>query len=90
MISRKDSLRMLTEEYCNNIIQQKINAYKAELKEKQRKFYLEKAEKLAFIMKEEKECGLTPTVTEEEIENVRQKAELLNKSEQTDSSEINE
>ncbi|XP_029051503.2 28S ribosomal protein S15, mitochondrial [Osmia bicornis bicornis] len=91
MISRKDSLRMLTEEYCNNIIQGKIDAYKVELKEKQKKFYLEKAEKLTFIMKEEKECGLTPTVTEEEIEDARQKVELLNKSEQTDSSsDINE
>lgn len=77
-VSRKQSLQKVTEEYCDEIKKKKFDAFKAELKEEQKKFYVEKAEKLAFILKEEIECGLKPTVTEEEIENCRKKAELLN------------
>ncbi|KOC69202.1 28S ribosomal protein S15, mitochondrial [Habropoda laboriosa] len=77
MVSRKDSLRKVTQNYCDNIIEKKLNEYKTELKEQQKLFYLEKAEKLEFILKEEEECGMTPTVTEEEIQTARKKAQEL-------------
>ncbi|CAK9805638.1 28S ribosomal protein S15, mitochondrial [Anthophora plagiata] len=77
MVSRKESLRRITQNYCDDIIQKKLKLYKAELKEQQKAFYLEKAEKLEFILKEEKECGITPTVTEEDIEAARKKAQEL-------------
>ncbi|XP_003701184.1 28S ribosomal protein S15, mitochondrial [Megachile rotundata] len=86
-VTRKTSLRKVTEEFCNDIIQKKIDAFKVELKEEQKKFYVEKAEKLAFILKEEIECGLKPTVTEEQIEDCRKKAELLNKAEESHDNE---
>ncbi|XP_043260440.1 28S ribosomal protein S15, mitochondrial [Colletes gigas] len=76
-VSRKESLRILTQQHCDNIIQTKLNAYKDELNKQKKDFYLEKAEKLAFILKEEKECGLEPSVTEEEIEALRKKVEEL-------------
>ncbi|XP_053995500.1 28S ribosomal protein S15, mitochondrial [Hylaeus anthracinus] len=76
-VSRKDSLRILTQQHCDNIVQSKLNAYKKELKAQQKNFYREKAEKLAFILKEEKRWGLKPSVTEEDIEAARKKAEEL-------------
>lgn len=79
MISRKDSLRILTQQRCDDIINGKLNAYKAELQEQQKVFYREKAEKLEYILKEELEYGLEPTVTNEEIEAARKKAEELSK-----------
>ncbi|KZC04484.1 PREDICTED: 28S ribosomal protein S15, mitochondrial [Dufourea novaeangliae] len=75
MVSRRESITRLTEEYCNNIIQNKRNAYQDELKVQKKEFYREKAELLEFILKEESECGVTPTVTEEEIEATRKLAE---------------
>lgn len=78
MVSRKDSIRRLTQVYCDNIVQKKLDAYRMELREEQKIFYAEKAEKLAYILETEKECGVTPTVTEEDIEATRKKlAELL-------------
>ncbi|XP_076638587.1 28S ribosomal protein S15, mitochondrial [Colletes latitarsis] len=76
-VSRKESMRRLTQEHCDNIIQTKLNAYRDELNKQKKDFYLKKAEKLAFILKEEKECGLEPSVTEEEIEALRKKVEEL-------------
>ncbi|XP_031841078.1 28S ribosomal protein S15, mitochondrial [Nomia melanderi] len=76
-VSRKDSIRLLTQEYCDKLVQDKLNAYKAELKAKQKEFYREKAEKLAFILKEERECGVEPSVTEENIQIAKRKAEEL-------------
>ncbi|XP_033332558.2 28S ribosomal protein S15, mitochondrial [Megalopta genalis] len=77
MVAKKESIRRLTQEYCDKIIQNKIDAYKAQLREQKKNFYREKAEKLAFILKEETECGVNPSVTEEEIEAARKKADEL-------------
>lgn len=80
-VSRKDCIRKLTQIHCDEIIQKRLDAYKAELQGQQRQFYAEKAEKLASIMRDEKEYGLPPTVTEEQVEAARKKAEeLLNEN----------
>ncbi|KAG5310676.1 RT15 protein, partial [Acromyrmex insinuator] len=73
-ITRKDSLRRLTEKYCNELVQEKLDIYKKELKKLQKDFYIEKAEKLAFIREEEIACGLQPSVSEEDIADAKQKA----------------
>lgn len=73
-ITRKESLTRLTEKYCDKLVQDKLNAYKKELKEAQVRFYIEKAEKLAFIRKEELACGLQPSVSEEDIAIAKEKA----------------
>ncbi|XP_066586086.1 small ribosomal subunit protein uS15m [Prorops nasuta] len=78
--TRKDSLRKLVKEHCDNLINSKLNAYKEELKCQQEMFYKEKAEKLAFIRAEEIACGVTPTVNEEDIEEARKKFEELTSS----------
>ncbi|XP_078042887.1 28S ribosomal protein S15, mitochondrial [Augochlora pura] len=77
MVPRKESIRRLTQEYCDKIIKSKMDAYKADFKAQQKLFYQEKAEKLAFILKEEIENGVKPSVTEKEIEAARKKAEEL-------------
>ncbi|XP_018315855.1 28S ribosomal protein S15, mitochondrial [Mycetomoellerius zeteki] len=73
-ITRKDSLRRLTEKHCNELVQEKLDIYKKELKKLQKDFYMEKAEKLAFIREEEIACGLQPSVSEEDIAYAKQKA----------------
>lgn len=79
-VTRKESIRKLAAMHCKKIKQERLDSYKAELKAKQKNFYLEKAKKLAFIREEEIACGLTPTVNEEDIENARKTSEALNRS----------
>ncbi|XP_032685065.1 28S ribosomal protein S15, mitochondrial [Odontomachus brunneus] len=73
-ITKKESLTRLTEKYCDKIVQEKLDSYKAELKAQQKDFFAEKAEKLAFIREEEIACGLKPTISEEDIARAKQKA----------------
>lgn len=73
-ITRKDSLRRLTEKHCDKLLREKLDVYKRELKELQKDFYTEKVEKLAFIREEELACGLQPSVSEENIDEAKQKA----------------
>lgn len=73
-ITRKDSLRRLTEKHCDKLVQEKLHVYKTELKKLQKDFYIEKAEKLAFIREEELACGLQPSISEEDIACAKQKA----------------
>ncbi|RLU18062.1 hypothetical protein DMN91_010305 [Ooceraea biroi] len=61
--------------HCNRIVQAKLDAYKEELKGLQKDFYAQKVEKLMFIRSEELACGLKPSVTEDDIERAKQKAE---------------
>lgn len=77
MPSRKESLKIITQEHCDDIIQKKLDAYKAELKARQKDFYREKVEKLEYILMEEKKYGLKPTVTEAAIEAAREKVEKM-------------
>lgn len=77
---RKDSLRKLTQKHCDKIKQAKLDAYKAQLEEEQKRFFKNKIEKLIFIRKEELALGLEPTVMEDDIERARNKLnEILNK-----------
>lgn len=73
-ITRKDSLRRLTEKHCDKLVQDKLNVYKKELKFLQKQFYIEKAERLAFIREEELACGLQPSVSEEDVAKAKEKA----------------
>ncbi|XP_012269284.1 28S ribosomal protein S15, mitochondrial [Athalia rosae] len=74
-VSRKDSLRKLTANHCENIVQGKLDAYKAELQAQQKEFFKEKWQKLVFVRNEELSCGVTPSVTEEDIEQAKVKYE---------------
>jgi small subunit ribosomal protein S15 len=76
-ITRKDSLRKLTDKHCTDIKQQKLDAYKASLEAQQVDFLREKVQKLQWICKEEEECGVEPTVSETDIEQVLKQLEKL-------------
>lgn len=78
-VSRKDALRKLTKNYCDTLIQEKLDAFKKELKEQQKIFYAEKVKKLEYISKVEKEYGLERSVTQEDIEATLKKVEELSK-----------
>ena len=69
-ITRKDSLRKLTDKYCEEVKQQRLDAYRASLEAQQVDFLRMKVQKLQWIRKEEEECGVKPTVTEKDIEQV--------------------
>lgn len=73
-ITRKDSFRRLTQNHCDTIVQDKLSKYKNEMKELQKEFYKEKAEKLAFIREEELACNVEPTVSEEDVRRAQEKA----------------
>ena len=52
-------------------------AYERTLQEAQPEFLRRKAEKLQFLLSEERDLGLEPTVTEQEIEECIKKAEEI-------------
>ncbi|XP_033212241.1 28S ribosomal protein S15, mitochondrial [Belonocnema kinseyi] len=68
-VSRKDSVRKLAAMHCNKVKQEKLDAYKTELKAQQKDFFKQKANKIAFIREEEIACGLEPSISLEDIEN---------------------
>ncbi|KOX74605.1 28S ribosomal protein S15, mitochondrial [Melipona quadrifasciata] len=76
-VSRKDALRQLTKNYCDNIIQQKLNIFKAQLKERQKVFFAQKIKNLEYILAEEQKYGLKPTVSAKQINNARKKLEEI-------------
>jgi small subunit ribosomal protein S15 len=80
-ITRKDSLRKLTDKHCADIKQQKLDSYKASLEAQQIDFLQEKVQKLQWIRKEEEECGVEPTVSETDIEQVLKQLGKLELSE---------
>ncbi|KAJ8669612.1 hypothetical protein QAD02_000871 [Eretmocerus hayati] len=72
MLTIKDCTRRHLQKHCDEIIQKKLDDYRAELKSQQKDFFTEKAKKLEFIRNEEIACGVTPTVSEEEIAAAKQ------------------
>ena len=64
----------LVELYCDEVKQHKLDGLRAELEEGSVKYLKEKADTLRWMMKEEKELGMAPTVTESDIEECLEKA----------------
>ncbi|PSN34888.1 28S ribosomal protein S15 [Blattella germanica] len=86
-ITRKDSLRKLTDKHCEDLKTQRLAAYKASLEAQKIDFLREKIQKLQWIRKEEEECGVEPTVSEADIDKVmKQLKEFeISKAEQLES-----
>lgn len=76
-MTRKDSLRRLTEEYCKKVKTQSIEAYKKTLNAQKLDFLQNKIEKLKWIRNEEIECGVEPSVTDIDIERVKEQLQVL-------------
>jgi len=76
-VARKASVERLTDIWCDELRKHRINNYKRKLEEEQPKFLRKKAEKLAHIMREEKELGLQPSITQEDIDTCLSKADEI-------------
>ncbi|CAG9791512.1 unnamed protein product [Diatraea saccharalis] len=69
-LSRKESLRKLTELHCDEIRNKKLHDYRNLLESQQGPFLKEKLEALKFIKSEQMELKLPITVTDQDIKKV--------------------
>uniref|UniRef100_A0A2H1VU18 Small ribosomal subunit protein uS15m n=1 Tax=Spodoptera frugiperda TaxID=7108 RepID=A0A2H1VU18_SPOFR len=81
-LSRKESLRRLTEMHCEDIRNNKLADYRNLLESQQGPFLKEKLESLKFIRSEQMELKLPITVTEQDIKKVEQQLEEWTKKDQ--------
>jgi len=83
LIARKDSMRKLTDTYCENIRQKKLDEYRKALEAKQLEFLENKVKNLEFIRKEQEECKVPITIEKREIDAVKREfAELKQRREE--------
>lgn len=71
-ITRKDSLRKLTDSHCDNIRKERLLAYRKELEDQQIAFLERKLENLELIRREQQELKIPVTVSEEAIKAAKQ------------------
>jgi len=76
-IGRKTSIEKLTDLWCNELREHRLESYKRELQHQQPKFLRDKAEKLKFIMEEEKQLGLEKTVFQKDIDDCVERAQRI-------------
>lgn len=76
-VTRKGSLRKLTDKYCEDIKNERLNQYKLQLQEEQPAFLEEKIRMLEFIRQEQRDCSVEVTVKQEEIDEARRQLEDL-------------
>lgn len=76
-VTRKDSLRKLTQKYCDNIRDEKLKEYKLQLEAEQPAFLQEKIRTLEFIREEQQKLNAEVTVTQEEIDSAKSQLETL-------------
>uniref|UniRef100_A0A4Y0BFR9 Small ribosomal subunit protein uS15m n=1 Tax=Anopheles funestus TaxID=62324 RepID=A0A4Y0BFR9_ANOFN len=76
-ITRKDSLRKLTDIHCEQIKETRLEEYRKQLESQQLDFLEKKLKTLEFIRKEQTECQVPVTVTKEEIQAVRKQYDEL-------------
>ena len=76
-ITRKESLRKLTNTHCRTFQHEKLKEYRLKLQAQQIPFLEEKIKNLEFIRKEQQECQLAVTVSEDEINAVKKQLEEL-------------
>uniref|UniRef100_A0A182QMJ2 Small ribosomal subunit protein uS15m n=1 Tax=Anopheles farauti TaxID=69004 RepID=A0A182QMJ2_9DIPT len=76
-ITRKDSLRKLTNIHCEQIKETRLDEYRKQLESQQLDFLEKKLKTLEFVRKEQQECRVPVTVTPEQIKAVRKQYEEL-------------
>uniref|UniRef100_A0A2M4ANI7 Small ribosomal subunit protein uS15m n=1 Tax=Anopheles triannulatus TaxID=58253 RepID=A0A2M4ANI7_9DIPT len=76
-ITRKDSLRKLTNIHCEQIKQSRLEEYRQQLEAQQIDFLEKKLNNLELIRKEQIECQVPVTVEAEQIKAVRKQYEEL-------------
>lgn len=81
-ITRKDSLRKLTQIQCDNTRQERLDKYRQELQSKQLGFLENKIKNLEFIRNEQIECKVPVTVSLEAINDAKKAFETLKQQRQ--------
>lgn len=76
-VTRKDSLRRLTNLHCENISETRLAEYEKMLQTEQPGFLEEKIKTLEFIRKEQQDCGVQVTIEQFEIDETKKKLEEL-------------
>ncbi|XP_055618972.1 28S ribosomal protein S15, mitochondrial [Toxorhynchites rutilus septentrionalis] len=76
-ITRKDSLRKLTNIHCDEIKDTRLQEYRQFLESQQLDFLVKKIENLEFIRKEQIECKVPITVSAEQIQAAKKQYEEL-------------
>ncbi|KAK4878939.1 hypothetical protein RN001_007085 [Aquatica leii] len=89
-VTRKESLQKLTDKYCDEIKSERLTAYRLQLESEQPGFLQEKIDTLEFIRKEQEECDVEVTVTQKEIDDVKQQLRELLERRQLNQSEDDE
>lgn len=87
-ITRKESLKKLCKIHCDNVRQERLDAYKKELESKQITFLEDKIKNLDFIRNEQIECRVPVTVNVEEINAIKKQLATL-KEKRTEEEKIN-
>lgn len=70
-ITRRESLRKLTDIHCENLRNERLLAYRKQLEKQQAAFLANKLKNLEFIRNEQIECKFPITVTNEHIQEVQ-------------------
>ncbi|XP_052860025.1 28S ribosomal protein S15, mitochondrial [Anopheles cruzii] len=76
-ITRKDSLRKLTNIHCDQIKDSRLQEYRQQLESQQLDFLEKKLKTLEFMRQEQIECRVPVTVEQEQIKTVRKQYEEL-------------
>ncbi|XP_062543530.1 small ribosomal subunit protein uS15m [Armigeres subalbatus] len=76
-ITRKDSLRKLTDTHCEDIRSTRLQSYRQVLESQQLDFLAKKLENLEFIRNEQIECQVPVTVDKEQIKAVKKQYDEL-------------
>lgn len=82
-ITRKESLRKLTNIHCEEFKENKLEEYRVKLQAQQIPFLEEKIKNLEFIRKEQQECQVPVTVSQEEINSAKKQLEELRAREES-------
>lgn len=77
LVARKEGLRRLTDAYCNDLREQRLNEYRNELEAQQLPFLEQKLKNLIFIRDEQIDMKVNVTITDEQINETRQRCEKL-------------
>lgn len=78
-VTRKGSMRKLTNIYCDNVKAERLETYKKALQDEQPAFLEEKIRLLEFMRKEQQDLGAEVTIPQEEIDAVREQFVALKK-----------
>lgn len=76
-VTRKDSLRKLTQLYCDGIRDERLTQYKLQLQAEQPAFLQEKIRTLEYIREEQQKFNVEVTVSQEEIDNTKKQLQEL-------------